>query len=87
MHWKVECVSSETWNVADCSPDGIVTQRRLDHNKHCKCAFGECVIAAHQNAPVNMMIERGIDAICLRPSPNHHGGHDLMNLNAGEVFS
>ena len=69
------------------SPEAIVTQRGLDYDKHCKCIFGEYVIATHQNNPTNVMRERGIDAIYLRPNDNRQGGHIVMNLNTGQVIT
>ena len=56
----------------------------VDYNRHCKYEYGNYVQVHTQNVPTNVVQERMIDCIYLRPNENNQGGHILMNLNTGK---
>ena len=59
----------------------------LDWNKHCRYEFGTYVQANQDNLPTNTNAPRTIDAIYLRPCWDCQGGHELMNLETGELVT
>ena len=65
------------------SPHVILKKRDIDYEKHCQVPFGTYVQAKEENHPTNTNAPRTIDAIYLRPIPNHQGGHEVMNLETG----
>ena len=65
------------------SPNMILTQRKLNYEKHCKIPFGAYVQANQENNPTNSNAPRTIDGIYLRPMTNQQGGHEIMNLQTG----
>ena len=37
--------------------------------------------------PTQSMVERAVDAICLRPNSNRQGGHRVVNLHTGKPIA
>ena len=69
------------------SPHVILTQLKLDYNKHCKIRFGTYVQANEDNEPANDISPWVIDAIMLRPMNNGQGGYELINLATGLLIT
>ena len=69
------------------SPMTIVDGRTLDYKKDCTYEFGTYVQAHTNDTTMNDEVERGIDAIYLRPKNNIHGGHRVMNQRTGTVIT
>ena len=65
----------------------ILNQTNLDYNKHCIVPFGTYVQANHETNPTNTNALRTLDAIYLCPMDNIQGGHELMDLNSGQVIT
>ena len=67
------------------SPKMIMSKKDYDYLKHCQAPFGAYVHGdldtTNTNAP------RTVDAIYFRPINNKQGGHELMNLNTGELIT
>jgi Xaa-Pro aminopeptidase len=60
----------------------ILNQTNLDYTKYCVVPFGVYVQANHESTKT-----RTLDAIYLRLAQNQQGGHDLMDLNSGQLIS
>jgi hypothetical protein len=69
------------------SPRMILNQENLDYAKHCSVPFGAYVQANHETNRTNSNTTRTLDAIYLRPAQNQQGGHELMDLNSGQVIT
>jgi hypothetical protein len=69
------------------SPCMILNQTNLDYTKHCVVTFGAYVQAKHESTKTSSNITRTFDAIYLRPAQNQQGGHELMDLNSGQLIS
>jgi hypothetical protein len=69
------------------SPRMILNQENLDYAKHCSVSFGAYVQANHETNRTNSNATRMLDAIYLRPAQNQQGGHELMDLNSGQVIT
>ena len=62
-------------------------RQSLGWNKHCRYEFGTYVQANQDNIPTNTNAPRTIDAIYLRPCWDQQGGHEVMNLETGELIT
>ncbi|WP_288992819.1 polyprotein of Ty1/Copia retrotransposon [uncultured Marinobacter sp.] len=69
------------------SPRMILNQTNLDYNKHCVVPFGAYVQANHESSKTSSNVQRTLDAIYLRPTQNQQGGHELMDLNSGQLIT
>jgi hypothetical protein len=69
------------------SPHMILNQTNLDYTKHCVVPFGAYVQANHESTKTSLNVTRTLDAIYLRPAQNQQGGHELMDLNSGQLIS
>ena len=69
------------------SPRMILNQTNLDYTKHCVVPFGAYVQANHETAKTSSNVARTLDAIYLRPAQNQQGGHELMDLNRGQLIT
>jgi hypothetical protein len=69
------------------SPRMILNQTNLDYTKHCVVPFGAYVQANHESTKTSSNVTRTLDAIDLRPAQNQQGGHELMDLNSGQLIS
>jgi hypothetical protein len=69
------------------SPRMILNQTNLDYTKHCVVPFGAYVQANHESTETSWNVTRTLDAIYLRPAQNQQGGHELMDLNSGQLDS
>ena len=69
------------------SPRMILNQTNLDYTKHCVVPFGAYVQANHETTKTSSNVGRTLDAIYLRPAQNQQGGHELMDLNSGQVIT
>jgi hypothetical protein len=49
--------------------------------------FGAYVQANHKSTKTSSNVTRTLDAIYLRPAQNQQGGHELMDLNSGQLVS
>ena len=65
----------------------ILNQTNLDYTKHCVVPFGAYVQANHESTKTSLNVTRTLDAIYLRPAQNQQGGHELMDLNSGQLDS
>jgi hypothetical protein len=65
----------------------ILNQTNLDYTKHCVVPFGAYVQANHESTKTSLNVTRTLDAIYLRPAQNQQGGHELMDLNSGQLIS
>ena len=72
---------------AHYSPRMILNQTNLDYVKHCSVPFGAYVQANHETNRRNSNATRTLDAIYLRPAQNQQGGHELMDLNSGQLIT
>mmetsp|Transcript_11190 Transcript_11190/g.23599 ORF Transcript_11190/g.23599 Transcript_11190/m.23599 type:complete len:168 (+) Transcript_11190:1091-1594(+) len=71
---------------AKFSPREIVTQVRLDYNKHCRVPFGTyCEVHEHPN-PLNTMTARTKPTIALGPTGNAQGTHKFFCLTNGTLL-
>jgi hypothetical protein len=68
-------------------PRMILNQENLDYAKHCSMPFGAYVHANHETKLTNSNATRTLDGIYLRPAQNQQGGHELMDLNSGQVVT
>ena len=69
------------------SPHALLTGTDIDYKKHCVVPFGTHVQANQKNDPSNTDAPRTIDVIYLRPMQNIQGGHEVMNLQTGQVIT
>ena len=69
------------------SPSTILGQEPLNYKKHCVIPFGAYVQANHETEQTNSNAARRLDAIYLRPNNNRQGGHQLMDLNTGQLIT
>jgi hypothetical protein len=69
------------------NPHMILNQTNLDYTKHCVMPFGDYVQADHESPKTSSNVTRTLDAIYLRPAQNQQGGHELMDLNSGQLIS
>jgi hypothetical protein len=69
------------------SPRMILNQENLDYAKHYSVPFGAYVQANHKTNRTDSNATRTLDAIYLRPAQNQQGGHELMDLNSGQVIT
>jgi hypothetical protein len=69
------------------SPRMILNQTNLDYTKHCVVPFGAYIQANHESTKTSSNVTRTLDAIYLRPAQNQQGGHELMDLNSGQLIS
>jgi hypothetical protein len=69
------------------SPRMILNQTHLDYTKHCVVPFGAYVQANHESTKTGSNVTRTLDASYLRPAQNQQGGHELMDLNSGQLIS
>jgi hypothetical protein len=69
------------------SPRMILNQTNLDYIKHCVVPFGTYVLASHKSTKMSSNVTRTLDAIWLRPAQNQQGGHELVDLNSGQLIS
>ena len=69
------------------SPFQIIHQRNLDYKKELCFETGTYVLAQQVNSPSNTNMARRIGCIYLRPvTENIQGGHELLDLQTGEVI-
>jgi hypothetical protein len=69
------------------SPRMILNQENLDYAKHCYVPFGAYVQANHETNRTNSNATRTLNAIYLRSAQNQQGGHELMDLDSGQVIT
>ena len=69
------------------SPHVILKGQVLDWSKHCQFEFGTYVQGNQDNNPSNTNRPRTIDGIYLRPCWGRQGGHEILNLETGEVIT
>ena len=69
------------------SPQMILNQTNLDYTKHCVVPFGAYVQANHESKKTSLNVTRTLDAIYLHSAQNQQGGHELINLNSGQLIS
>ena len=79
--------SHEGRGLTILQPLMILNQTNLDYNKHCVVPFATYVQANHETNPTNTNALRTLDAIYLCPMDNIQGGHELMDLNSGQVIT
>jgi hypothetical protein len=65
----------------------ILNQTNLDYTKHCVVPFGAYVQANQESTKTSSNVTRTLDTIYLRPAQNQQGGHELMDLNSGQLIS
>jgi hypothetical protein len=65
----------------DIEPD------KLDYTKQRVVPFGAYVQANHETAKTSSNVARTLDVIYLRPAQNQQGGHELMDLNSGQLIT
>jgi hypothetical protein len=69
------------------SPHMILSPANLDYTKHFVVPFGAYVQANHESVKTASNVTRTLDAIYLRPAQNQQGGHELMDLNGGQLIT
>jgi hypothetical protein len=69
------------------SPRMLLDQTSLDYTKHCIVPFKAYVQANHESTRTSSNTTRMLDAIYLRPAQNQQGGHELMDLNSGQLIT
>jgi hypothetical protein len=69
------------------SPRMVLNQMNLDYTKHCVVPFGAYVQANHESTKTSSNVTRTLDAIYLRPAQYQQGGHELMDLNSGQLIT
>ena len=87
MFLKFLCVAQNPTVSEYYSPHMILKWPNLDWSKHCQFEFGTYVQANQDNNPTNTNRPRTIDGIYLRPCWDRQGGHEILNLETGEVVS
>lgn len=65
----------------------MLNQTNLDCEKDCVIPFGACAQANCENNPTDANEARTSDPICLRPTDNTQGGHEVMDLNSGRTVA
>ena len=65
----------------------LLDQTSLDYNKHCTVPCGAYVQANHESTRTSSNTTGMLDAIYLRPAQNQQGGHELMDLNSGQLIT
>jgi hypothetical protein len=65
----------------------ILNQTNLDYTKHCVVPFGAYVQANHESTKTSSNVTRTLDTNYLCPAQNQQGGHELMDLNSGQLTS
>jgi hypothetical protein len=48
---------------------------------------GACVQANHKTMKTNSNVTRRLNAVCLRPTQNQQGRHELVDLNIGKLIT
>ena len=69
------------------SPYMILKGKAVDFNKHCQVPFGAYVQANNQLQPTNTNTPQTINCMHLRPTNNHQGRHELMDLGSGHLVT
>ena len=69
------------------SPRMIMNQTNLDYTKHCVVPFGAYVQANHKSKKTSSNVTRTLETINLHPAQNIQGGHELMDLNSGQLIT
>jgi hypothetical protein len=69
------------------SPRMILNQTNLDYTKHCAVPFGAYVQANHKSTKTSSNVTRTLDLVHLRSAQKQQGGHELMDLNSGQLIS
>jgi hypothetical protein len=64
------------------SPRTIVTGLHIDHTKHCRAEYGQCV-QTHEKHD-DLMTPRAVGALALRPTGNAQGGCCFCSLMSGQ---
>ena len=67
------------------SPRSISTGILMDHDRDCRCEFGQCVQTDEEPDPTNSMEEQATRAICLGSAGNSQGSYRYVRLTTGEV--
>jgi hypothetical protein len=65
----------------------ILNKMNLDYTNHCVVPFGAYVQANHESTKTSSNVTRILDAIYLCPAQNIQGGHELMDLNSGQLIT
>ena len=73
--------------IPHCSPRQLPRKSKLNYNKHCKVPFLSCIQANHEPTIYNSQQPRKLDALCMRPSYDHHGGHLLYHIATGRPIT
>jgi hypothetical protein len=74
--------------VSACyNPRMILNQEKLDDANDRSVPFGAYVQTNHETNRTNSNATRTSDAIYLQPAQNQQGGHELMDLNSGQVIT
>ena len=66
------------------SPREIITQQRINYNRHCALVFGQYVQTHEEHD--NTMQSRTIGAIAMRPTGARQGGYFFFNLRTGKII-
>jgi hypothetical protein len=69
------------------SPRMILNKINLDYTKHRVVPFVAYVQTNHELTKMSSYVTRTLDAIYLCPAQNQQGGHELMDLNSGQLIS
>ena len=69
------------------SPRMIMHQRTLEYAKHCSIPFCTYVQAHTENMPTNTMKPRTLDALYMRHTDNHQGGHEVLDLRTNSLIT
>jgi hypothetical protein len=69
------------------NPRMILSQTNLDYTKRCVVPFGAYVQANHESTKTSSNVTRTLDTIYLCPAQNQQGGHELMDLNSGQLIT
>lgn len=67
------------------SPREIITQQRINYNRHCVLLFGQYVQTHEEHD--NSMNSRTIGAIAMRPTGARQGGCYFFNLRTGKLIT
>eukprot|EP00957_Ditylum_brightwellii_P124856 9517752-Ditylum_brightwellii.AAC.1 len=68
------------------SPRMILHQENLSFKRHCKYAFGKCVLAHNEPDQTSTQAPRALDCIYLRPSASD-SGHGLLHLQTNAIVN
>ena len=69
------------------SPYTILKRKQVDFNKEFIYSFGDYVQATDDRNPKNNNLPRSIDAIYLCLAESLQGGHEMMDLATGRMFT